>query len=384
MSTVSFRSLSAPTMRSAVLIWPTRISTLVKSSMPIWADAAGAAGAAAPAPEGAAGAAAGACAGVGLSSSFAMASILSIASVFSTRGNSVCALPSAAPGTSWPQRRPSSAKAPGEPDWPSSDQIFRSDCFSFFHTRKQCLCLAKRGARNELAPTQAVERKSAGRTGLAEQRPDFRCAVRQDRISKRRDDAEKLRDGPQDRAFAALIGFGSAESSGLFAGEIFVGSGDDRPDGFEHAGEIQFVVILQDITNGIPGFAGEGFVLRLMRAGLRDLAGEVLLDEGGSAAGEIAEAVGEVAVIAGDERVVAEVAVLAEDDFAQQEIAQRVHAKHVDDGSRQDDVALGLAHFGGVHQEPAVRPNLLGNGQHGSHEERGPIDGVETDDVLSH
>ena len=36
MSTVSFSSLSAPTMRSAVLIWPTRISTLAKSSMPIF------------------------------------------------------------------------------------------------------------------------------------------------------------------------------------------------------------------------------------------------------------------------------------------------------------------------------------------------------------
>ena len=43
MSTVSFRSLSAPTMRSAVLTWPTRISTFAKSSIPIFS--AGPAGA---------------------------------------------------------------------------------------------------------------------------------------------------------------------------------------------------------------------------------------------------------------------------------------------------------------------------------------------------
>jgi len=48
MSTVSFSNLSAPTIRSAVLIWPTRISTLVKSSMLIFSLAAGAAAVAAP------------------------------------------------------------------------------------------------------------------------------------------------------------------------------------------------------------------------------------------------------------------------------------------------------------------------------------------------
>ncbi len=48
MSTVNFNSLSAPAMRSAVLIWPTRISTFAKSSMPIFSRGRGRGGSSAP------------------------------------------------------------------------------------------------------------------------------------------------------------------------------------------------------------------------------------------------------------------------------------------------------------------------------------------------
>src|SRR5882762_3688755 len=108
-----------------------------------------------------------------------------------------------------------------------------------------------------------------------------------------------------------------------------------------------------------------------------------ILNHRQNSAGEIAEAVGEVAVVAGDEGVVAEIAVLAEDDVAKKEIAERVHAEHIDDGAREDDVAFGLAHFGGVHEEPAVGPDLFRDREHGGHQEGGPIDGVKTDDVFA-
>ena len=49
------------------------------------------------------------------------------------------------------------------------------------------------------------------------------------------------------------------------------------------------------------------------------------------AAGQIAEAIGQIRVVALDQRVVAEAAILPEGDFAQQEIAQRVGADHVHD-----------------------------------------------------
>ena len=120
-----------------------------------------------------------------------MASILSIASDFSTRGNSVCDLPSEAPAASWPQRRPSSST-------------------------------------------------SRDAAGLAEQRPDFCGAFRQNGMRQRGDDAQALRRWSQRIvALRCCVGFGVAERPRLLGGQIFVGGGDDGPDEFERAGEIQ-------------------------------------------------------------------------------------------------------------------------------------------------
>ena len=105
------------------------------------------------------------------------------------------------------------------------------------------------------------------------------------------------------------------------------------------------------------------FVLRLECAGLGNFAAEIALDHAWRAAGEIAQAVGKVAVVAGDQRVVAEIAVLPEHNFAQQVVAQRLDAQHVDDRARPHHVALGLAHFLAVEKQPAVRPDCFGSGK---------------------
>jgi len=65
-----------------------------------------------------------------------------------------------------------------------------------------------------------------------------------------------------------LIGFGVAKGPGLFAGEIFVGGGDNGPDGFEGAGETEFVEIFEDFADGGLSFFGQSFVLRFQRAWL--------------------------------------------------------------------------------------------------------------------
>ena len=65
-----------------------------------------------------------------------------------------------------------------------------------------------------------------------------------------------------------------------------------------------------------------------------NLAAAVLVDHRQGAAGEVAQAVGEIGIVALDQGVVAEIAVLAEDHFAQQVIAQRVGAECLLDGRR--------------------------------------------------
>ena len=74
---------------------------------------------------------------------------------------------------------------------------------------------------------------------------------------------------------------------------------------------------------------------------------------------------------------------MAENDFAQQVVAQSIDAHDPLDGQRSHDVALGLGHLAALEDEPAVGPHLLGQGQAGRHQERGPVDGVKADDLLA-
>ncbi len=115
----------------------------------------------------------------------------------------------------------------------------------------------------------------------------------------------------------------------------------------------------------------------------RNRALAILPDHGQRAAGEVAQAVGQVGIVAPDERVVAETAVLAEDDFAQQEVAQGVRAHHLADGLGAHDVAARLAHLVVFEQQPAVGEYALGQRQAGGHQKRGPENGVEADDFLA-
>src|SRR5229473_4405342 len=123
----------------------------------------------------------------------------------------------------------------------------------------------------------------------------------------------------------------------MLGGEVFVRGGDERPYLFQRKRESPLVVLLQNFADGFLRFRGKCGVLRLKRGWLGNFSAAVLLDHRGGAAGEVAEAVGEVAVVALDEGVVTEIAVLAEDGFAQKIVAKRVHTEDVNDGPRAND-----------------------------------------------
>src|SRR5260370_42072080 len=53
------------------------------------------------------------------------------------------------------------------------------------------------------------------------------------------------------------------------------------------------------------------------------------------------------------------------------------------DGPGANDVAERLAHFGAVHEQPAVGPDLFRYRKAGGHQEGGPVNGVEADDFLA-
>src|SRR5713226_7132563 len=152
-------------------------------------------------------------------------------------------------------------------------------------------------------------------------------------------DSQDFGGSPKNRGAALLFGFALAERPGMLGGQIFVRCGDERPNLFQRERESQFVVLLEDFSDRLLRFRGQRGVLRLKRGWLGNFSAAVLLDHRGGAAGEVAEAVGEVAVVALDEGVVTEIAVLAEDGFAQKIVAKRVHTEDVNDGPRANDVA---------------------------------------------
>ena len=98
---------------------------------------------------------------------------------------------------------------------------------------------------------------------------------------------------------------------------------------------------------------------------------------------QVAEVIREVAVDAADERVAREVAVLAEVDLPQQEIADGIGAEFIDEADGIDDVALRLAHLVAVNDEPAVAVDLLRQRQVERHEDARPDDRMEAHDLLA-
>src|SRR5882762_1466191 len=97
---------------------------------------------------------------------------------------------------------------------------------------------------------------------------------------------------------------------------------------------------------------------------LRDSTSTVLLNHCKCAARQISESVCQIRVIRGYQRVITKISVLTEYSFPQHIVAESVHAEHVGDGPRENYIAFGLGHFAGVHQKPAVRPNLFRSWKH--------------------
>src|SRR5882757_7780612 len=257
------------------------------------------------------------------------------------------------------------------------------DCFLFIHAWEERLRLAKLHASDKLSPTQSVQFDCRNSSRLSEQRPNFRCAFRQNRMCEHRHDAQQFRRRPKNRCFALRVGFGIAHRPRLLRSQIFIGGSDGGPDRFERTGKFKFLEAVERFADGFTHRFCKRFILWQARARFRNFSAETLFNHRGCAAREIAKPIGKIAVVARDQRIVTEIAVLAEHDFAHQKITHRVHAEHVRNRTRQYNVSFGLAHFARVHQEPAVRPDLFWHRQHRRHQECGPVHRVKTNDVFS-
>src|SRR6185312_5532903 len=156
--------------------------------------------------------------------------------------------------------------------------------------------------------------------------------------------------------------------------------------GFNAASEFQILEVLRYEHSGSCRACSN-----LLIAGrLRYRPVKVLMDHRERAACQITDAVGEIGVVAFDQSIVAEIAVLSIGDFAPQEVTQRIRAgefiavtHHLRDRARSHYIAARFAHFAFLHKNPAMAEDLFRERQSSRHQECRPVDGMKTQNVFS-
>ena len=175
-----------------------------------------------------------------------------------------------------------------------------------------------------------------------------------------------------------------AQHPGLLRGEVPVGLGDHGPDLGERRVKGEILP-----WPPAPSPAARRPAHSMSLVGLRECAGlrhgtvAVLGDHRQGALRQVAEVVGEIGVDPVDDRLVGVVAVLAERDLAQEEVAQLVDAVGIGERERIDHVADRLRHLLAAVEQEAVPEDPLGQRQVRRHQEGRPVDRVEADDVLA-
>ena len=255
--------------------------------------------------------------------------------------------------------------------------VLAGEFFAFerFHLFDRELRVEAREDGGDLADGVAFGRVAPGEGASdVELRADPECGFRDDWRGKSGDEAETFEAAVEDGVEAGFRFRGCVfgELPGGVFDDVFVEVADPAPDGFEGLVKLEIFVV------GEGGFDGGG--VGSDRGG--EFAIAILEDHRERAADEVAEAIGEVGIVAGNEGVVAESAVGAEGNFAEQEVAKGVEAHHLLDWCGAYDVAAALGHFVVFKEQPAVGVNALGQRPVGGHEEGGPIDGVEAHDLF--
>ncbi len=250
--------------------------------------------------------------------------------------------------------------------------------------REQAFARGERGARLQSTEnTQSVERRIAsGRANLFAQGLHFRGHHRPE---QRRTDAQAFQH--QIQCVGQRLGIGGF---GLFPGfahsDILVGFANGVHDGGEaqigaHRGHLRLHRV-HGLHHGTPEGRGRRIVQQLRRRG-RDAAAAGTVGDFQHAAGEVAQVVGQVAVVALHEHFLGKRSVLTQTHFGHEEIAQGVDAEAVGVVEGIHHVAGGFAHFVAAAEPPSVGEDAAGHFHAHGLQHGGPVDRVGGENVLA-
>ncbi len=166
---------------------------------------------------------------------------------------------------------------------------------------------------------------------------------------------------------------------GLGVLEQGVGLADDAPGGVERGRGSHLAPGPGGGLVGVGDHGREGAV----GPGRGPDAVTLLADDGGDPRQQVAEVVGQVAVVALDHALVAEVAVGADRGVAQEVVAEPVDPELLDQVGRRDLVHGRLAHLLAADQQEPVHGDVGGRLEARGQQHRRPVHAVEPQDVLA-
>ena len=134
---------------------------------------------------------------------------------------------------------------------------------------------------------------------------------------------------------------------------------------------------------GVEGKLDQLVVKLTCYAVIRKHAARVLVAHGDGAVDKVAEDVGQIGIDSLAEQLVGQSAVAGKGHLVEQIVSDCVNAEQVDQMVGIDDIAAGFGHFVFAHHQPGVTEYLLGELYAQSHQHNGPVDGVESENILA-
>ena len=141
-------------------------------------------------------------------------------------------------------------------------------------------------------------------------------------------------------------------------------------------------IFLELFDGGHAGRLQVGIQLGLLTGG-GDHAVKILLGHGNGTADQIAEVVGKVGVEALDHVFVGDGTVGGVGHFGKHVVTNTIHAEQIGKIVGIHDVSAGFAHLVHAGKQPRMTEYLFRQGQIERHQNDGPINGMETDDILT-
>ena len=206
---------------------------------------------------------------------------------------------------------------------------------------------------------------------------------RQERCEQGRRHADPFRQVIENRRKTVLFCRILRKIPGLRLINIFVEAlvdGEDLCQGIRHA---ELLHILLHLRIGTGADFPEFRIDRLVRMAVLHRTIKILVAHGDRALHQIAQHIREVGIGPLDHQFPRDDTVILIRHFVQHKIPDRIESEDIHQIIRVDDIPLGLAHLLAALQQPRVSEHLLRQRLSQRHQEDGPVNRVEPDDIFS-